>query len=235
MKLKNYKDWLVENSGAQMGITSIDNPGGFTYNPTSVKEDDDDDEELSNYMFFSNLKRIKDLANMILEMDQEKIDDMLNDGHDWATDHIAVAKENISHVFEFLKGESIFRNESEIFELVEGHNTTDLHRRFSMTPTWWTAWRLQHEKKDGLKIEKDAFAKTYEIKDKDGKVIMVYDYSRNIIFTNKSPGDFTLDDEVSSEEMSKIDKKADKIKDDLAGVDSDKKEEPKKEESSEEE
>jgi hypothetical protein len=225
MKLKNFKEWLVENSNAQMGITSIDNPGGFTYNPTSIKEDDDD--EPSNYMFFSNLKRIQELAKMILEMDQEKIDKMLNDGHDWANDHVTVAKENLSHVFEFLKGESEVRNESvEIFELVEAHSTAELHRRFTMTPAWWSAWRKQHEKRDGLKIEKDAFAKTYEVKDKDDKVILVFDYARNIIFTNEQPSLFTLKSNIDNKEMEDIRKKAEKLKDDLAGVDSDSKDLP---------
>lgn len=220
MKLKNYKEWLVENGNAQMGITSIDNPGGFTYNPTAVKEDDDDDDSPSNYMFFSNLKRIQDLSKMILEMDQEKIDGMLNNGHDWANDHVTVAKENLSHVFDFLKSESVVRNESVITEILdEAHDTTSLHRRYTMTPTWWSAWRDQKEKKEGLKIEKDAFAKTYEVKDKEGKVIMVFDYARNIIFTNSTPADFSLDDEMSSKDMAEIKDKAEKIKDDLAGVD----------------
>jgi hypothetical protein len=219
MKLKNYKEWLVENGNAQMGITTIDNPGGFTYNP--LGEDDDDKESPSNYMFFSNLKRIQDIAKMILEMDQEKIDGMLNNGHDWANDHITVAKENLSHVFDFLKSESIVRNESIVITeiLDEAHNTTDLHRRYSMTPTWWAAWRDQSEKKKGYKIEKDAFAKTYEVKDKEGKVIMVFDYARNIVFTNHTPDQFSLDDEMSSKDMADVKDKAEKIKDDLAGVD----------------
>jgi predicted NUDIX family NTP pyrophosphohydrolase len=88
-----------------------------------------------------------------------------------------------------------------------------------MTPTWWAAWRDQKEKKDGLKIEKDAFAKTYEVKDKDGKVVMVFDYARNIVFTNHTPDQFSLDDEMSSKDMAEIKDKAEKISDDLAGVD----------------
>jgi len=105
----------------------------------------------------------------------------------------------------------------------EAHSTVDLHRRYSMTPTWWAAWRLKNEKEKGLDIDKDAFSKTYEVKDKDGKVLLVFDYARNIIFTNMQPSEFMMDDEVSSDEMKDIQKKADDIKDDLAGVDSDKK------------
>jgi len=61
--------------------------------------------EQSNYMFFSNLERIQELASMLLEMDQETIDQMLNNGHDWADDHISRAKENLDHVFEFFNNE----------------------------------------------------------------------------------------------------------------------------------
>jgi len=61
--------------------------------------------DTSNYMFFSNLERIQELASMLLEMDQNTIDQMLNNGHDWADDHISRAKENLDHVFEFFKGE----------------------------------------------------------------------------------------------------------------------------------
>jgi len=101
----------------------------------------------------------------------------------------------------------------------EAHSTSELHRRYSMTPTWWAAWRLENEKEKGLKIDKDAFSKTYEVKDKNDKVLFVFDYARNIIFTNMAPSDFMLKDEITSKEMADIHDKADKIKDDLAGVD----------------
>ena len=212
MRLKKYKEWLNENGNAQMGITSIDNPGGFTYNPLGEEE-----EESSNYMFFSNLRRIKELSTMLLKMDSAKIDELLNNGHDWANTHVNTAKTNVDHVFEFFKSEL---NESEN-SLTEGAaKTTDLHRQYSMSPTWWAAWRLENEKEKGYKIEKDAFSKTYEVKDKDDNTIFVYDYKRNTIFTNESPSIFVLKDEVPSEEMDKIQDKADDIKDDLAGVDS---------------
>lgn len=203
--IKKYKDWLLEN--AQINRTSIDNTGGYIYSP--VEEEDE-----SNYMFFSNLKRIQELAKMILSMDNSKIDNMLNNGHDWANDHVTTAKTNLDHVFGFLKGEL---SESKIIESV--HSTTDLHRQFSMDPTWWSAWRLENEKEKSLTIEKDSFSKTYQVKDKNDKVIFVFDYKRNKIFTNESPNFFTLKDEVNSEEMQKIKDKTENIKKDLAGVD----------------
>jgi hypothetical protein len=62
-------------------------------------------EDLKNYMFFSNLESIKRKCESILAMDFKKIDELLNEGgHDWAADHIAVAKENIDQVEGFLVG-----------------------------------------------------------------------------------------------------------------------------------
>jgi hypothetical protein len=63
-------------------------------------------EDLQNYMFFSNLESIKRKCEAILAMDFKSIDDLLNaGGHDWAADHIAVAKENVDQVENFLVGQ----------------------------------------------------------------------------------------------------------------------------------
>ena len=35
---------------------------------------------------------------------------MLNDGHNWAEDHMSVAKENVSHVFNFLSNKGVSEN-----------------------------------------------------------------------------------------------------------------------------
>lgn len=57
--------------------------------------------ETQNYMFFSNLDTIKRLVDEMLEMDEHTLDNMLSE-HDWASDHISVAAENIEHVFNFV-------------------------------------------------------------------------------------------------------------------------------------
>jgi hypothetical protein len=59
----------------------------------------------SNYMFFSNLEQIKRQCELLLELDQNMVNDLLNNGHDWADDHISSAKENIDQVFDFLMNE----------------------------------------------------------------------------------------------------------------------------------
>jgi hypothetical protein len=61
--------------------------------------------EQANYMFFSNLKQMKRQIEMIMEMDPDMIDNIIQNGHDWADDHISEAKTNMDQVFDFLKNE----------------------------------------------------------------------------------------------------------------------------------
>lgn len=58
-----------------------------------------------NYMFFSNAENICRMAKEILDMDRDELDAHLTE-HDWAQDHMARAKETISHVYNWLKGGS---------------------------------------------------------------------------------------------------------------------------------
>ena len=64
-----------------------------------------EEQESENYMFFSNLKQIARQCKMLLEMDEEMIDQILQDGHDWADDHITEAKVNMDQVFDFIMNE----------------------------------------------------------------------------------------------------------------------------------
>ena len=62
--------------------------------------------EHNRYMFFSNLEQLKRQAERLLELDSDEIHAILENGHDWADDHITVAKENLDQVFDFLMGET---------------------------------------------------------------------------------------------------------------------------------
>ena len=62
-------------------------------------------QEQGNYMFFSNLETIKRLVDELLQMDKSEIDAML-DEHDWASDHITGAKDDVEEVFDFIAGHS---------------------------------------------------------------------------------------------------------------------------------
>lgn len=57
----------------------------------------------NNYMFFQHLRTIKDAIDELLEMDEEKLDGLLSDGHAWAVDHITTASDDIEEVYHFVK------------------------------------------------------------------------------------------------------------------------------------
>jgi len=63
-------------------------------------------QESSRYMFFSNLEQIRRQAGLLLDLDEDQIEDILENGHDWAQDHIAEAKNNMDQVFDFLMNET---------------------------------------------------------------------------------------------------------------------------------
>ena len=60
----------------------------------------------SRYMFFSNLQQMRRQCDLLLDLDQEMVESILENGHDWAQDHIAEAKNNMDQVFDFLMNES---------------------------------------------------------------------------------------------------------------------------------
>lgn len=67
-----------------------------------VRETLNEESKGENYMFFSNLTQMRrQLDIMIKEFDPNKVNDILNNGHDWADDHVTEAKVNIDQVFDF--------------------------------------------------------------------------------------------------------------------------------------
>lgn len=63
------------------------------------------EQKTGNYMFFSNLKQMRRQIDILLSFDPQMIEETLQNGHDWADDHIATAKENMDQVFDFFMNE----------------------------------------------------------------------------------------------------------------------------------
>lgn len=61
------------------------------------------EEKGENYMFFGNLETIKRNVEELLDMDEERVDSLLQQGHAWAVDHIASSMDDIQEVYNFLK------------------------------------------------------------------------------------------------------------------------------------
>jgi hypothetical protein len=59
-------------------------------------------EESNNYMFWQNLKTMRESIGHLLEMDCDKVDALLSDGHGWALDHIATSTDDVEEVYHFI-------------------------------------------------------------------------------------------------------------------------------------
>jgi len=94
--------------GTKFGGTEV---GDFDYEEGDFNEEKEDnlfeqeEPETDRYMFFSNLKQIHRQTGIMLEKDPEMIQSILDNGHDWAQDHIATAKESIDQTFDFFMNE----------------------------------------------------------------------------------------------------------------------------------
>ncbi len=100
---------------------------------------EDKDMRSNRYMFFSNLEQMKRQCELLLELDEDTITDILNNGHDWADDHITVAKENLDQVFDFMmnqtKGQDTEMDES----LLSEEYQIDESRNCPTDPGKWAA------------------------------------------------------------------------------------------------
>jgi hypothetical protein len=68
-------------------------------------EEDHHEGEEKNYMFFKNLYTMKKCIEEIMAMDKEQVDEMIERGHDWASDHISSSKDDLQEVCDWLRYE----------------------------------------------------------------------------------------------------------------------------------
>jgi hypothetical protein len=119
------------------------------------------EQEQANYMFFSNLEQIKRQCDMMLDMDPNKLDDIIQNGHDWADDHISEAKTNIDQVFDFFKNEMSKDSEYVDYEdIQEGRKKTG-------TPL---CSRGKSAAKSKFKVYPSAYANGYAVQVCKGKI-----------------------------------------------------------------
>lgn len=65
----------------------------------------ENEDSIKHYMFFSNLKAIKEKVDELLQMNPNQIDKMIDNGHDWASDHISSSRDDIEEVYNWINGE----------------------------------------------------------------------------------------------------------------------------------
>jgi hypothetical protein len=78
----------------------------------------------SRYMFFSNLEQMRRQCDLLLDLDEEMVESILNNGHDWAQDHISEAKNNMDQVFDFIMNETKGENDYDEDMIEEGRKKT---------------------------------------------------------------------------------------------------------------
>ena len=64
------------------------------------------EQKSERYMFFSNLEQMRRQCDLLLDFDRSMVDSILDNGHDWAQDHISESKNNMDQVFDFLMNET---------------------------------------------------------------------------------------------------------------------------------
>jgi len=129
------------------------------------------EQENDRYMFFSNLEQIHRQTKILLEMDENQVHQILENGHDWAQDHIATAKESIDQVFDFLMNETKGTDDDMMMtepEIMEGKELTE--KNVPTNPKLWQkslSWAKQRYKVCPSAYCNGAAAKRY--KQKGGK------------------------------------------------------------------
>ena len=119
------------------------------------------DNETENYMTFSNLQQMKRQIDMLLELDEDVVDQIIQNGHDWADDHISTAKENIDQVFDFMMNET--RKEDEYIDY------EDIQEGRKKTGTKLCA-RGKSAAKSKFKVYPSAYANGYAVQVCKGKI-----------------------------------------------------------------
>ena len=87
----------------------------FKKKATAIAEDDNMEwgKEKQQYMFFQNLASIKHYIEEIMKMNPDEVDNLLKNGHDWASDHIATSKDDIQEVADWIRNEMSGEEESD--------------------------------------------------------------------------------------------------------------------------
>jgi hypothetical protein len=92
-EIKSFDSFLEDKKNSLDEMVVITKP---------IPKAEEHEDRPRNYMFFENLKTIKIAVDKMLKLDSSEVDKMLENGHDWAEDHIATSKDDIEEVCGFL-------------------------------------------------------------------------------------------------------------------------------------
>ena len=120
----SFEDFSKKSKKASIAEDTIMPTGNST---VFVEEPDGEDEghhsDQKNYMFFKNLYTMKKCIDEIMAMDKDQVDELIERGHDWASDHITSSKDDIQEVCDWLRYE--IETHEEDYEEEEEENDDD--------------------------------------------------------------------------------------------------------------
>jgi len=111
-RIKALEDGGVEDVDHKYGIveSNFDQYNQKMNQEMETPMEHDHSGKTTSYMFFTNLQTIHRLVSEMIQFDQQSVNNLLNDGHNWAEDHMSVAKESVAHVYNFLTNKTLKEN-----------------------------------------------------------------------------------------------------------------------------
>jgi len=117
----------------------------------------DSEEHDTRYMFFSNLEQMMRQARMLLQMDEDMLEDLLNNGHDWAADHIAEAKNNMDQVFDFIMGEMHGEGEDNSWDNEDEEEREMVYEGMKLKKKTFVSKELKHHLDENISLCESEF------------------------------------------------------------------------------
>jgi len=113
-----------------------------------------ENQSTENYMFFSNLQQIHRQCEMLMKMDPQELDQIIQNGHDWADDHVSEAKNNMDQVFDFFMNETKGDKESSVSSNMDQFSLNEDGKMESgeKDPCWKGYEMVGKKKKNGKEV-----------------------------------------------------------------------------------
>ena len=112
-----------------------------------VKENENVGQE--NYMFFSNLQQIHRQCEILMKMNPQELDQIIQNGHDWADDHVSEAKNNMDQVFDFFMNETKSKDKQDV---TADMNQFSMNEEGQLDEKCWDGYKQVGSKKKNGKM-----------------------------------------------------------------------------------
>lgn len=117
--------------------------------------EEEDKRKTDRYMFASNLKQMVRQAELMMQLDAKQVEEILDSGHDWAQDHVSVAKENLDQVFDFMMNKLDQDKDDEELE-IDLDTEEEMEEGIGISKTMKRGMNAKPNKKKEKSLEEDS-------------------------------------------------------------------------------